>query len=134
MDCAKKAKYDLSSTLKKYNVTCRQGIVLRTLDDTELSAKEIGEICSIDKATLSLMLKKLTDHHFIEYHENMSDKREKCYRLTESGKTLLPDIFRVENEYRATITANMTDEEYHQLTELLKKLKASYDQQQEETK
>lgn len=126
MDCAKKAKHDLSDTLKKYNVTCRQAIVLRSLEEKECSAKEIGERCSIDKATLSAMLKKLIENDFISYHENVSDKREKCYRLTQLGKKLLPDICRIENEYRATMTANMTENEYKQLVDLLKKLKQSY--------
>ena len=81
IDCGKKAKSSLTKQLQQLHITCRQALVLRTLSDASLSAKQLSEQTAIDKATLSVMLKKMADHGFISTSCYDEDKRENRYRI-----------------------------------------------------
>ncbi len=122
IDRGRNAKNEVTKALKQYDLTCRQAVVLCALDGVERSAKDIGALCSMDKATLSSILNKLCDSSSVCYRENAQDKREKLYRLTEHGHALLPYIRSVENACRRRLAVALTDDEAEMLMHLLKKV------------
>lgn len=123
IDCAKKAKNNLTKSLQEYNITCRQAVVLRALAEISVSAKEIGETTAIDKATLSAMLQKMIENGLIESHSSDKDGREKIYKLTESGNRLLPKVNAVEEQFRKQVFGSLEKEEYEKLSDYLMTLK-----------
>lgn len=127
MDNAKNIKQRITKSLKKYNITCRQALVLRSIDGVSLSAKSIGEICSVDKATLSSILDKLIANGFVTCSINPNDKRENVYTITEKGVDMLPVITSIENEYKKDLLEHMSQDEYDELIRLLGELKLILD-------
>ncbi len=125
MDTAKQLKSSLTKSLKPYNLTCRQAIVLRALKDGGISAKAIGEVCSMDKATLSAVLNKLIEHDYISCEKNKADKREHIYSLTDNGLTILPEISKVETDCVSYLTGVLNDGEYSALYDMLSKVRES---------
>jgi len=122
IDCAKKTKHKLTQNLKEYNVTCRQAIVLRALDEVKITAKEIAEITAIDKATLSVMLKKLDANLLIKYSTGKVDGREKIYKLTTKGKNLIPKINSIEESFKEKVFSSLSKDEYEKLYLYLSKI------------
>ena len=122
MNSAKNIKQKLTRQLKTYNITCRQALVLRTLDNSFLSAKKIGEICLIDKATLSSILDKLILHNYVVSDFNPQDKRENIYTITQSGLDILPKIAKIEKAFTDTILDVISEDEYKDLITLLSKI------------
>lgn len=125
MDTAKNLKTSLTKTLKPYNLTCSQAIVMRSLETKDLPAKAIGEACSMDKATLSAVLDKLIAHRYISCGKNKADKRENIYSVTAAGKKMLPEILSVEKSCMAHLLEALTQEEYISLFNMLTKVKES---------
>ena len=125
MDTAKQLKSSLTKSLKPYNLTCRQAIVLRALKDGGISAKVIGEACSMDKATLSAVLDKLIEHDYISCEKNEADKRENIYSLTGKGIKILPELSQVETDCVSYLTGVLDDGEYRALYDMLVKVRES---------
>ena len=128
MDTAKHLKTSLTKTLKPYNITCSQAIAMRSLETGSLSAKAIGDACSMDKATLSAVLDKLISHGYISCGKNESDKRENVYALTTAGKKILPQILSVEKTCMAQLLDTLSEEEYISLFNMLTKVKGSLEE------
>lgn len=122
MDCAKKMKNNLTSSLKQYNVTCRQALILRSLEKSQMTAKAIVDTSGIDKATLSVMLNKLKKNDIIKATIGKEDHREKLYSLSDKGEKILPGICSVEVQYRKNLNKILSKEEYEQLTSMLNKI------------
>ena len=125
MDTAKNLKTSLTKTLKPHNLTCSQAIVMRALEGDSLSAKAIGNVCSMDKATLSAVLDKLISRGYISCEKNEDDKRENVYCITPEGETILPEILAVEKSCMANILGTLSEEEYISLFNMLTKVKES---------
>lgn len=125
MDTSKLLKSSLTKSLKPYNLTCRQAIVLRSLASEALPAKTIGEACSIDKATLSAILDKLIEHKYISFRKNQDDKREKIYSATKSGLDILPSISSVEQSCMSQFQNVLSEREYNQMISFLRKISDS---------
>jgi DNA-binding MarR family transcriptional regulator len=115
MDTAKLLKTSLTKSLKPYNLTCRQAIVLRSIEKESLSAKAIGKLCSIDKATLSAILDKLIAHGYISCKKNKDDKRENVYTATKAGLGILPEIASVENSCISLLKDTLSEKDYSQM-------------------
>ena len=128
MDSAKKVKKKLTHSLKPYNITCRQSIVLRTLAHQPLSAKSISMKTATDKATLSSILTKLIEHEFVTCTINVDDKRENAYTISKKGADMLPLISDIEDHCKKQLTAQLSQEEYDTLIMLIKKLKKMDDE------
>lgn len=122
MDTAKKVRGRLTKSLKKYNITCRQAIVLRSLEKEKLSAKKIGDMCSIDKATLSNILVKLIGHGFVSCSVNSNDRRGNIYAITQNGIDMLPNVSSIEDEYKNELQKSLSLKDYDELMRLLGKL------------
>ncbi len=112
MDAAKLLKSGLTKSLKPYNVTCRQALVLKAVEKECLSAKAISEACAMDKATLSVILDKLIQNDYISCEKNKEDKRENVYSATQDGIDILPYINSVEKSYTLSLKEVLPDEEY----------------------
>jgi len=125
MDTSRNLKNSLTKSLKPFNLTCRQAIVLRSLENESLSAKAIGETCSVDKATLSAVLDKLIEHEYISCEKNQADKREKIYSITKIGASILPEISSVEKSCVNQLLDVLKEEEYISLFNMLKKIQES---------
>ncbi len=123
IDCGKKAKSSLTKELQKLNMTCRQALVLRALDQVVLSAKQLTKLTAIDKATLSVMLKKMAEHGFVNISSSDEDKREKHYELTNKGQKVLPQIKIIEDQFKKQIFGNLSEKEYEILRNTLTSVK-----------
>ena len=122
IDNANNAKQEVTKKLKQYNVTCRQAVVLKVISNDAISAKNISELCDMDKATLSLILSKLASNGYVEQKTNNEDKRENIYSITQKGIDILPIVESAENEYRNKILTKLSDKEYNQLLITLGKM------------
>ncbi len=122
MDAAKLLKSGLTKSLKPYNVTCRQALVLRAVESESLSAKAIGEVCAMDKATLSVILDKLIQNNYISCKKNKDDKRENVYAATKEGIDVLPYINTVESAYLLNLKEALPDDEYEKTISSLTKI------------
>lgn len=123
IDCGKKAKSNLTKELSKLNMTCRQALVLRALDQVVLSAKQLTKLTAIDKATLSVMLKKMSDHGFVSVSSSDEDKREKHYELTNKGQEILPQVTIIEDRFKKQIFGDLSKKEYEILRKTLTSVK-----------
>ncbi len=128
MDTAKTLKTSLTNELKPHNLTCRQAIALRSLENDNFSAKEIGQACSMDKATLSAVLEKLIEHNYISCQQNQNDKRENIYSVTQEGIDILPQISSVEKSCMNRLLGVLEEDEYTNLFKILIKLQDTLQQ------
>ena len=87
------------------------------------SPAEICKSLQMDTGAMSRMVERMVKSDLIERHPNPQDKRQVILALTAKGQTLCNTF---QNEALKTIladlTARLTPEESHQLTELLIKM------------
>jgi DNA-binding MarR family transcriptional regulator len=77
----------VQSSLKKFGLTNMQYVVLECLWQSEgLTLSETGKQLSIDKATLSGVIDRMTDAGWITKEKDLKDKR--AYRLFPSEKSI----------------------------------------------
>jgi MarR family 2-MHQ and catechol resistance regulon transcriptional repressor len=84
--------------------------------------QKIGEKFSIPSGSVTYVVDKLEKKGLIQREVSPEDRRLVLVKLTEDGQALFDDIFPKHTETIADVFSVLTDEDKHQLTEMLKKL------------
>lgn len=111
----------MKKRLLPYNVTPIQNLVLEALWLTEgCSARELGQLLSLDGATLSGVLDRLSEGGWIVKETDPSDKRALRILLTQKGWDLKDELRRQRREANEEILTGLTLEERVLLKRLLR--------------
>ncbi|MBB1202216.1 MarR family transcriptional regulator [Enterobacteriaceae bacterium 89] len=104
-------------------ITAAQFKVLINIYKGNTSPAEICKSLQMDTGAMSRMVERMVKSDLIERHRNSQDKRQVILALTAKGQTLC-NAFQNEalKSILAELTARLTPEESHQLTELLIKM------------
>ncbi|MFC3747823.1 MarR family winged helix-turn-helix transcriptional regulator [Paenibacillus sp. GCM10012306] len=84
--------------------------------------QKIGEKFSIPSGSVTYVVDKLEKKGVIQREVSAEDRRLVIIKLTDDGQALFDDIFPKHTQTIADMFSVLTDEDKHQLTELLKKL------------
>lgn len=91
-------------------------------DKTGISAKELTQLASMDKSTVSRAVKIMLDKGYISKQPDRSDKRAYTLRLTPSGTMLYQTIAPKALAWEAKLLEVLITEEYQTLMRVLNKL------------
>lgn len=83
---------------------------------------ELSQTFNIDKGNITKSIKRLEDRGFLYKVKDSQDKRVYNIYLTEKGQELKPVILDVLDRLDALLSQNLSQEEYNQLLNLLKKI------------
>ncbi|MBW7456390.1 MarR family winged helix-turn-helix transcriptional regulator [Paenibacillus sepulcri] len=84
--------------------------------------QKIGEKFAIPSGSVTYVVDKLEKKGLIRREPSPCDRRVIIAKLTDAGQSLFDDIFPRHTDSIANVFSVLTDEEKHQLTELLKKM------------
>ena len=114
----------MKKRLLPYNVTPIQNLVLEALWLTEgCSARELGQLLSLDGATLSGVLDRLSEGGWIIKETDPADKRALRILLTQKGWDLKDELRRQRQEANEEIMTGLTLEERVLLKRLLRDIR-----------
>ena len=114
----------MKKRLLSYNVTPIQNLVLEALWLTEgCSARELGQLLSLDGATLSGVLDRLSEGGWIIKETDPSDKRALRILLTKKGWDLKDELRQQRREANEEILTGLTLEERVLLKRLLRDIR-----------
>ncbi len=98
--------------LQKHGMTPQQSGVLSIIGAHDgISPAEIVPKMHSDKATVSSMLNRLEKLGLIEFHKSQTDGRQRILRLSSDGKTLLPEIHRIDAEISRGMAKGLSNKE-----------------------
>lgn len=118
---------DISRTIKDLGVTPGEFSLLTMLQaNPGLNSITLARIYRLDKATLSLSLKRLVKRGLIESARSASDRRHLSLRLTEAGRRVLQRVTRrIERQERA-MDAVLKPGEREVILELLTRISGAF--------
>jgi len=106
--------------LQPYGVTNVQYVVLEALWDREgLTAVELGQLLTIDKATLSGILDRMADADLLIKQHDTQDKRMLRLYPTEKANSLKDQLIAERKQANEELLAGLTQEERILLRRLL---------------
>lgn len=109
------------SALDKLDLTYTQYITLLVLWESDnILVKELGEKLYLESNTLTPLLKKLEKKGLILREKDKNDKRKVYIKLSDKGKDLQKEAYKIPNELKNNITFDPI--KFNQLKSLLKEL------------
>jgi DNA-binding MarR family transcriptional regulator len=118
-----------NAVLRKYDLTWTGFTVLWTVwiwDGRE--TREVADIASISKATLTGVVKTLESHGLIERSRVDSDRRLVFLRLTDKGADLMGRIYPEFNEAEALAVSALSERSLGDLTRSLRRITPHLDE------
>lgn len=110
--------------LEPFGVTPQQFALMAFLWRQDgLSQAELSDQAEIDRTTLSGLVDRLQKLALVERCRHPADRRIWLVRLTPAGRALEAKLVPVALQVRERFTANLDDNEYRDLCDLLKKLR-----------
>lgn len=108
---------------ERFDISIPEWRVLAWLSQCEeLTAKEICQRASMDKATVSRAVQRLEERDLLRRTPSPTDQRVLILSLTEAGDTLLAELLPKAHDWEARLLATLTAEEYRDFLNLLSKL------------
>jgi len=108
------------SKLSSYGVTPVQYALLRLLWEQDGQyGHSLGERLLLDGATITGILDRLEQNHFIEKRVDPNDRRNKLVFLTEKGRSLKVPLCKEMDEMNTEIMASFEEEEILRFKEIL---------------
>ncbi len=121
-----KANLFLVEELKKNNIHGlgpSHGDILGALFISgQLQLKELIDIISKNKSTITALVQKLIKFDYVEKIQDPEDGRVNYIRLTEKGELLKPTFIDISKKLRAKAFKGITDEEREKLSKILTKI------------
>jgi DNA-binding MarR family transcriptional regulator len=106
--------------LKQFGVTCGSYPYLLTLYNNDgINQNKISRELDIDKAMSAREIKKLIRLGYVRKEMDQEDARAYKLYLTESGRSLIPEICLAMDRWNDTITKGLDDEEKKELVRML---------------
>lgn len=119
--CAKEVVRRYKPVLDGLDLTYTQYIAMLVLwEHREISAKDLGAHLYLDSGTLTPLLKKLEQKHYVTRHRDPCDERNLLVTLTPQGLALREQALEVPPRMQACVA--LEPEEAQQLGALLRKL------------
>lgn len=107
--------------LEQYGLTYPQYIILLVLfEKTQIDFKELSQIVDLKTGTLTPIIQKLEEMHFLTKESNPKDKRKVNVSLTQKGQNLKETIVNVPKKMADLI--QLTENDYILLIEKLDQL------------
>lgn len=123
LKCAHLTRQKLSEQLQENNITYRQWSILKEIYAHQpVKAKKVVRNINSDKATVSIILKSLTQKGYIERVVTEEDARAKEIRLTPKAVTLCEEIQKVEDQFTQDWLEGISKTEMKQLLATVEKL------------
>lgn len=86
------------------------------------SQEDLADLLNIDKGTTARALKKLEEEGFIIREKDEIDKRAYKVCLTEKGKSVQNNVYKIMRKWEEKITTNLDEEESKTILNLLNKI------------
>lgn len=119
--CSKEVVRRYKPLLDRLDLTYTQYITMLVLWEHEcISAKLLGRHLYLDSGTLTPLLKKLEQKHYLTRHRNPEDERNLLVSLTPEGRALKKQALAIPGQMCACMA--LAPEEAAELGMLLKKL------------
>ena len=97
--------------------------MLRQVADA--SQNELGRLIELDRSTMSIVLRSLTERRLVKEQADPSDRRKKRLQLTDTGRLILAEAERLSGRSNGTMLAALGNEKAKQLLRLLVELSES---------
>jgi DNA-binding MarR family transcriptional regulator len=116
----------LNHDLQPFGITSSQMLFLMTLMPAEqLPMKELQCRLHVAQPTIAGITARLVNKSLIVVTVDQVDHRNKLVQITSAGQQLCQQLQRQQGAADAKITASLTETEYQQLRQLLRKIFAS---------
>ncbi|GEC08714.1 MarR family transcriptional regulator [Streptomyces spinoverrucosus] len=93
----------------------------------DMRMSRLAELLSVDMSVTSRHVAHVAERGWIERSPDPADKRSRILRLTPSGRDTLDELSRRTTHLLARRLSDWTDDEVGQLTQLMTRLRASFD-------
>lgn len=112
-----------SEKLTNLNLNAKQaGVLMAVFFLKDISQKELGGKLNIDRSSITKMIDDLEKLELVERIQDQANRRANKISLTDKGKKLTNDIFKVLKELDEEIFSAVTKEEKDKFKEILMKL------------
>ena len=119
--CSKEVIRRYKPHLDELDLTYTQYIAMMVMwEKKELNVKELGASLYLDSGTLTPVLKKLEEKHYIKRNRSKEDERNLIVSITETGEALRERAVQVPEKLTACV--NLEPEKAGQLYQLLYEL------------
>ena len=98
-------------------------VMLRQVGDA--SQNELGRMIALDRSTMSIVMRSLTERRLVREAADPADKRRKRLQLTDIGRLVLSEAERLSAKSNADMLAALGEEKASQLLSLLRQLSGS---------
>jgi DNA-binding MarR family transcriptional regulator len=113
----------LNNEMKDLGLTAGQFPFLMHLSHKEgITQDDLAVHLHIDKGTVARALKKLEDNKFICRKINPQNRRSNLLFLTEKGRSIIPQIQRIDKEWEESVCSKFSDNEFNDLVNVLQTL------------
>lgn len=120
MQCGNLCYKTLVSKVKPLGLTAGQPKVLECLSHEDgLSPKAIGDLCAIDKSTMTSLLDKMEKSDLISRTANENDRRATRIWLTKKGADTASQVNLLTKETNSLALAGLSEDEKKELSRLL---------------
>ncbi|MBU2970534.1 MarR family winged helix-turn-helix transcriptional regulator [Pseudoalteromonas sp. C2R02] len=107
----------------EYGISIAQWRILVNLFENDfVTAKNLGNLASMDKSTVSRAIQIMLNRGYLEKRVNKDDKRAYFVALTEEGKELYYEIAPKALTWESHLKSGISDEEYECFMSVLAKL------------
>ncbi|MEW2246542.1 MarR family transcriptional regulator [Streptomyces sp. NPDC006975] len=93
----------------------------------DMRMSKLAELLAVDMSVTSRHVAHVAERGWIERSPDPADKRSRIVRLTEAGNRKLDDMSRATTQLLAERLGDWSDDEVAQLTRLMQRLRASFD-------
>jgi len=115
-----------SKKFSKYGIGAGQYLFLLNLYTHDgITQEQLTDEIKLDKATTARAIKRLEDEGYITRMKKENDRRAYNLKLTEKAELIREDVYLIMEEWEAEVRNSLTNEESHQLMNLLNKLAKS---------
>jgi DNA-binding MarR family transcriptional regulator len=90
-----------------------------------VSQARLAELAEVDAMTMVRILDRMEAEGLLERRPDPADRRARCLYLTAKAKPILSEIWRLSEEIRAEIFANVSKAEREQFMDVLERLYAN---------
>ena len=119
---------DLSRSLRQTGVTPGEFSLLTMLRaNPRINSITLARIYQLDKATLSLSIKRLIERELISSTRHANDRRYYALELTSAGRTLLQGVTRRIERQERTMDAVLRPGDRERLLDLLQRITHAFD-------
>lgn len=113
---------------EEFGISIPQWRILVWLNSqNEMTAREIGSYCQMDKVKVSRAVNQLATEGLINRRRNADDQREVILSLTDRGHLLLDELIPRALEWESTLVGSLSAKEYRDLFNIMQKLDKQLD-------